>query len=84
MQDHAKQWYTFGHLSLIRSLAHDIPSRVATIRDLESSVSQKREIRVPFRAPLFLGKWYGVTTLFLYKTKKNQIYTDTCLNFSLH
>ena len=67
MQDHAKQGYTFGHLSLIRNLALDIPSRVATVRD-HKSASQKQEIfGVFFRAPLFLGKWCGVTTYFLYK-----------------
>ena len=44
-----------------------------TVRDLESSVSQKREIRVPFRAPLFLGKWYGVATyFFIIKIRKNK------------
>ena len=36
MQEHAKQGYTFGYLSLIRSLALDIPSGVATMRDLKS------------------------------------------------
>ena len=34
MQDHAKQRYIFGYLSLIRSLALDIPSRVATMKDM--------------------------------------------------
>ena len=38
------------------------------VRDLDERMSLKKEIRVPFRAPLFLGKWYGVTTYFsLYK-----------------
>ena len=73
MQDHAKQEYIFGHLSLIRSLALDIPSRVATVRDLENA-SQKREIfLVLFRALIFLGKWCGVATYFLYKKiRKNK------------
>ena len=67
MQDHAKQGYTFGHLSLIRILALDIPCGVATMRD----VSLKKEIQVPFGALLFLGKWYGVATYFsLYQKKK--------------
>ena len=35
MQDHAKQRYIFGHLSLIQSLALDIPSGVTTVRDLD-------------------------------------------------
>ena len=63
MQDHAK------HLVHIwsRSLALDIPSGVATVKDM----SLKMEIRVPFRAPLFLGKWYGVATYFsLYNKNK--------------
>ena len=34
MQDHAKQKYIFGHLSLMRSLALGIPSRVAIVRDV--------------------------------------------------
>ena len=67
MQDHAKQGYIFGHLSLIRSLAINIPSGVAKVRDLEKGASQKREIfRVVFRAPLFLGKWCGVATFFFF------------------
>ena len=72
MQDHAKQWYTFGHLSLIRSLALDIPSGVATMKDLDEKASLKKKIRVPFRAPLLLGKWCGVATYFLCtKNKEN-------------
>ena len=43
MQDYAKQWYIFGHLSLTRSLALDILSGVATIRDLKSCLSKKRD-----------------------------------------
>ena len=40
------------------------------VRDLNEKASLKKEIRVPFRAPLFLGKWYGVATYFsLYKKK---------------
>ena len=34
MQDHAKQKYIFGHLSLMRSLALGIPNRVAIVRDV--------------------------------------------------
>ena len=34
--------------------------------------SKKREIRVPLRAPLFLGKWCEVTTYFLCKKKKKK------------
>ena len=43
MQDHAKQGYIFGHLSVIRSLALNISSGVATVRDLENA-SYKKEI----------------------------------------
>ena len=43
MQDHAKQGYIFGHLSLIQSLALDIPSKVATVRDLSKCFSKKRD-----------------------------------------
>ena len=67
MQDHAKQGYIFGHLSLIRSLALNISSGVATVRDLENASKKKKDFRYLFRAPLFLGKWCGVATYFLYK-----------------
>ena len=66
MQGHAKQGYTFGHLSLIRNLALDIPSRVATVRDHKTF---KKEIWVLFRAPLFLGKWCGVAPYFFIQKK---------------
>ena len=57
MQDHASEGYTFGHLSLIQSLALDIPSGVATVRDWKNQASKKRErfLGVLFKAPLFLG-----------------------------
>ena len=75
MQDHAKQKYIFGHLSLIWSLALDIPSEVAIMRDTSL---EKREIRVPFKVSLFLGKWYGVATYFFMQTnkKKNKYMTE--------
>ena len=38
-----KQGYTFGHLSLIRSLALDIPSGVTTVRDCKLDASQKKK-----------------------------------------
>ena len=37
MQDHEKQGYIFGHLSLIWNLALNISSGVATVRDLENA-----------------------------------------------
>ena len=42
MQDHAKQGYTFGHLSLTRSLALAIPNVVATVIDYKSTSQKKR------------------------------------------
>ena len=73
MQDHAEQRYTFGHLSLIQTLALDIPSGIATVRDCENWGALKKEIWVLLRAPLFLGKWCGVATYFLYKKiRKNK------------
>ena len=74
MQDHAKQGYIFGHLSLIRILALDIPSGVATVRDHQKvPLKKEREIfGVFFRAPLFLRKWCGVATYFFNtKIRKN-------------
>ena len=62
-----KQGYIFVHLSLTRSLALDIPSGVTIMRDNQNLVPLKKEILVLFRAPLFLGKWCGVATYFLYK-----------------
>ena len=73
MQDHAKQGYTFGYLSLIRSLALDIPSKVTTVRDLESA-SQKREIYFM----CFLGHLSfsvsGVESPFIFYTKNKKNY----------
>ena len=57
MQDHVKQGYIFDHLSLTQSLALDIPSGVATVRDHQKleGCSQKRDLGT-FREPLLLGK----------------------------
>ena len=46
MQDHAKQGYIFGHLSLIRNLALNIPGRVATVRDLDEKPLKKERFEV--------------------------------------
>ena len=41
-------------------------------RPRPKKVSLKKDIRVPFKEPLFLGKWYGVASYFFYtKNKKN-------------
>ena len=83
MQDHAKQGYTFVHLSLIRNLALDIPNEVATVKDRQNWVPLKKErfFGVLFRAPLFLGKWCGVAAYFLYQKKKKK---NEKLNTKIH
>ena len=44
------------------------------MKNLEKVAFQNREIfGVLFGTPLFLGKWYGVVTYFLYKKKKENI-----------
>ena len=68
MQDHAKQGYIFGHLSLIQNLALDIPSRVATMRDRQKfRVSQKRDLGACNDTSL-LGS--GVESPLIFYTKK--------------
>ena len=44
------------------------------VRDLESSASKKKKrfFGVFFKAPIFLGKWFGVATYFLYKKNKKK------------
>ena len=39
------------------------------------SPKETKEIQVPFRAPLFLGKWYGFATYLLLKKKKKKLNT---------
>ena len=62
-------------------LAHCSPKEVEEIQgdfpdeDYERCVPQKKEIQVPFRAPLFLGKWYGFATYLLLKKKKKKLNT---------
>ena len=41
--------------------------RMPCVRDLDKKASLKKEIRVPFKEPLFLGKWYGVAIYFFNK-----------------
>ena len=41
-------------------------------RPPQKKVSLKKEIWVPFREPLFLGKWYGVATYFFILKKKKK------------
>ena len=46
------------------------------LRETLKVASQKRKIfGVFFRALLFLGKWYGVATYFLYKKEKEKLNT---------
>ena len=40
---------------------------VMSVRDRQGCLSKKRDFLVLFRAPLFLSKWCGVATYFLYK-----------------
>ena len=50
------------------------------MKDQENRGALKKEIfGCFFKAPLFLGKWCGVTTYFLYKKKKKKN-----LNTNLH
>ena len=69
MQDHAKQRYIFGHLSLIRSLALDIPSGVATMKDLEEKASLKKRFGYLLRNLSFWVSGIESPVIFLY-TKK--------------
>ena len=68
MQEHAKQRYIFGHLSLIRSLVLDIPSGVATMRDLENG-PQKRDSSTFYGTSLF---WVNVWSRHLFFVQKNK------------
>ena len=73
MQDHAKQGYTFGHLSLIWNLVLDIPSGVAGAsqkRDCKLGASQKRDLGT-FLGHLFF--WVsGVESPLIFYTKKKK------------
>ena len=63
-----KLGYIFGHLSLMRNIALNIPNIVATMKDHKTYGALKKEILVLFKAPLFLSKWCVVATyFFLYK-----------------
>ena len=72
MQDHAKQGYTFVHLSLIRNLALDIPNEVATVKDRQNWVPLKKERFLE----CFLGHlsfWVsGVESPLIFCTKKEK------------
>ena len=69
MQDHAKQRYIFGHLSLIRSLALDIPSGVATMKDLDEKASLNKRFGYLLRNLFFWVSGIESPVIFLY-TKK--------------
>ena len=72
MQDHAKQGYIFGHLSLIQNLALDIPSRVATMRDRQKfrGASQKKRFEYFLGHLSFLVS--GVESPLIFYTKKKE------------
>ena len=75
MQDHAKQRYIFGHLSLIRSLAFNIPSGVATMRDASL---KKRDLGTYLGHLSFWVSSMESPLIFLYtkKIRKNKYMTD--------
>ena len=57
MQDHVQHRYIFGHLSLIRSLALDIPSGVATMRDLKKMCPLEKRFGYLLRHLSFWVVW---------------------------
>ena len=72
MQDHAKQRYIFGHLSLIRSLALDIPSGVATMKDLDEKASLKKRFGYLLRNLSFWVSGIESPLIFLYTKKEKE------------
>ena len=72
MQDHAKQRYIFGHLSLIRSLALDIPSGVATEKEVSF---KKRDLGTLLGHLSFWVSGMESQFIFLY-TKKEEKNTN--------
>ena len=73
MQDHAKQRYIFGHLSLIRNLALNIPSGVATMRDLNEKASLKKRFGYLLRHISFWVSGIESPLIFLYTKKQEKI-----------
>ena len=53
MQDHAKYGYTFGNLSLIRSLALDISNEVTTMRDRKNASKKIERFLSVFKGTSF-------------------------------
>ena len=72
MQDHAKQKYICGHLSLIRSLALDIPSEVATVRDLDEKCPSKKRFGYLLEHLSFWVSGMESPLIFLYTKKKRK------------
>ena len=72
MQDHAKQRYILGHLSLIRNLALDIPSGVATVKDVSF---KKRDLGTLLGHLSFWVSGMESPFIFLY-TKKEEKNTN--------
>ena len=72
MQEHAKQRYIFGHLSLIRSLALDIPSGVTTVRDLEKKCPSKKRFEYLLGHLSFWVSGVESPLIFLCKKKKKK------------
>ena len=74
MQDHAKTRVHIWSLKSNTKLSPRHPQRSHHYERPRRKCPSKREIQVPFRAPLFLGKWYGVATFFFLckKIRKNK------------
>ena len=77
MQDHAKQRYIFGHLSLIRSLALDIPSGVATMKDLDEKASLKKRFGYLLRNLSFWVSGIESPLIFSIQKIRKTKYTNT-------
>ena len=69
MQDHAKQRYIFGHLSLIQSLALDIPSGVTTVRDLDKKCPSKKRFGYLLEHLSFWVSGMELSLIFVYIKK---------------
>ena len=73
MQDHAKQRYILGHLSLIRSLAFNITSRVTTVRDLDKKRPSKMRFGYLLKHLFFWVGGMELPLIYLYKKiRKNK------------
>ena len=65
-----------GHLKSNTKLSPRYPQWSRHCERLGKLGAPKKEIWVLLRAPIFLGKWCGVATYFLYKKKEKHINTS--------